>query len=146
LMSTQCAAFFSRVCIPHLEGVVIRSRHDGVSCWADRTFIHITCMTTQCTKFLSCKCIPHLEGVVIRGRHDGVSCWTDRTPIHHTHMPTQCANQCRVWQVWQQVPTCQVGALNFLLECLAQVCEFLQIFEAAQEDWSKFVIVATAVE
>ena len=75
-----------------------------------------------------------------------VSCWTDRTPIHLIRMPTQRANQCRVWQVWQQVPACQVWSRNVLLECLAQVREFLQMHESAIEDSSNVVISSTAVE
>src|SRR5436309_15223150 len=61
-------------------------------------------------------------------------------------MPAQGANQGRVWQVWQQVPACQVWARNVRFECLAQVREFLQVHEAAREDGSNFVKGAAAVE
>src|SRR5437660_1352870 len=89
---------------------------------------------------------PHLERFVTRSRHDIVSCRANRTPSHRTRMSTQRANQCRVWQVLQQVPACQVWARNVRLECLAQVREFWQVHEAAREDSSKVVIAATAVE
>src|SRR5260370_1223779 len=101
-------------------------------------------MPAQRVPLLSSARIPHLERVVMRGRYDGVSRWADRTPIHPIRVPAQRANQCRVWQVWQRVPACQVWARNVLLECLAQVREFLQMREPAVEDSSKVVISATA--
>ncbi len=61
-------------------------------------------------------------------------------------MSAQRTNQCRVWQIWQRVPACQVWSRNVLLEGLAQVGEFFHIREAAVEDGGKVVIGATAVE
>ena len=67
--------------------------------------------------------IPHLECLIPGGRYDIVSQWADRIPTHSTRMPTQRTNQCRVWQVLEQVPAYQVRWRNTLLEHLAQVSE-----------------------
>src|SRR6266702_3938210 len=53
-------------------------------------------------------------------------------------MPAQCANQGRVWQVWQWVPACQVGARNVRLERLAEIARILRpggLFAAYDYDW-----------
>src|SRR5437588_12923720 len=44
------------------------------------------------------------------------------------------------------MPACQERARNLLLEGLAQVREFFQVYESAREDGSKVGIGATAVE
>src|SRR6266480_6764544 len=103
-------------------------------------------MPTQCALFLTGARIPHLERPVPRGRHDKASRRTERTPPHITRMPAQRADQCWVWQVWQQVPAGQVWSRNVLLECLAKARELFQISESTIDDRSKVVICSTAIE
>src|SRR5438093_154844 len=103
-------------------------------------------MPTPGAALLSRTGIPHFERLITRARHDDVSCRADRTSPHIACMPAQRANQCRVWQVWQRVPACQVWSRNVLLEGLAQVREIFQVHEPAQEDGSKIVICSTEVE
>src|SRR5437588_796692 len=63
-MPTQRAPLFSCTCIPHLERVVIRGRHDKVSCWTDGTSFHPTSMPTQGAPLFSCTRIPDFERLV----------------------------------------------------------------------------------
>src|SRR3989442_6029569 len=56
---------FSRTRIPHLERLVPGSRHDIVSCRADRTPCHLHPMPAQGAALLPRTRIPHLERLVI---------------------------------------------------------------------------------
>src|SRR6266700_1544905 len=119
-MPTQGVSLLACARIPHLERPVFRGRYDKVSRLADRTSIHPKRMPTQGVLFLARLGIPDLERLVTRCRYDKVFCWADRTTPHPICMPTQFANQCRIWQVRQQVPVCQIWSRNIPLECLAQ--------------------------